>query len=686
MATTAGAGAADDAVATDFFFYVSQQNSSGNLDRKLTGFVANLKATCELPSFKAEFVTFQHHIRLALAGAALVDSPAWRGLLRLSLPTAMTPDTKILEDNGNGNGVDHRVAHGPYDIVLYPPYQFATQVLLGGILNLRHPDTGLAFAETVKSHVLPVNFNVSFEEFMKVASSHLRNVFAHSTEPYFLGQNSLYKASKKWCFSGTPLLEEPASPFWENRDILSYIFTATPYAFWIPLCYQRACVIMKQRKSGAFCSAVTQVSDNGFIQLAENLPPAVRQHEYIVIFDVEFGSTLKAGVSYHVMKSSSSHPTPSFRVSRTRSSAHPIEISAASFDDPHSARPIATFQKCSNILKDAAILECMPAAQMATEMPSLLDSYFDYDMSLAELMSQLGDGCKDAELFEDPKVSKKKHLHENTDFRSRFASLREKFNNRICLLSEFYKLQCRGDVNPRSDVAIWCKSYHIVSDILDEMFFVDFSISSSNWLGLSKVEAVVNFVAGKRHRLHVRIPKAVKTQPCPPDRLAEFEKIMATLKTGSHVASATKQMCWEFAVDPLVPDDSSPAAVPASPKSHRTPRAQEFYEQRTREYWLSEAGICTVEELFGDGVLAAERETLAFRDLMRHVRKIPCISAGQFQAYALTLFSPLQIFQSMALGVSHLHECGISHNGISAKYFKVSSPSTSRPRLLLSSH
>ena len=92
MATTAGAGAADDAVATDFFFYVSQQNSSGNLDRKLTGFVANLKATCELPSFKAEFVTFQHHIRLALAGAAHVDSPAWRGLLRLSLPTAMIPD------------------------------------------------------------------------------------------------------------------------------------------------------------------------------------------------------------------------------------------------------------------------------------------------------------------------------------------------------------------------------------------------------------------------------------------------------------------------------------------------------------------------------------------------------------------------------------------------------------------
>ena len=31
----------------------------------------------------------------------------------------------------------------------------------------------------------------------------------------------------------------------------------------------------------------------------------------------------------------------------------------------------------------------------------------------------------------------------------------------------------------------------------------------------------------------------------------------------------------------------------------------------------------------------------------------------------------VQIFQSMALGVSQLHECGIAHNGISPKYFKV---------------
>ncbi len=374
--------------------------------------------------------------------------------------------------------------------------------------------------------------------------------------------------------TGTPLLThtEPASPFWENRDILSYIFTATPYAFWMPLCYQRACVIMKQRRSGIFTFDVSQVRDDFWIELDLDVPPAVAQDDYVVTFDADFGLKLKAGVSYHVMKSSTSSPTPLFRVARSRSAADPIQV-AAGFFDPHSKRPIATFQKCANIRKDAAILECMPVAQTAGDAPSLLDSYFDYGVSLAELMSQLADGCRDDELFEDPSQSKAKHLHQNTAFRGRFALLREKFNSRIRLLSEFYKLQIGGHVDPHPDVAIWCKSYHIVSDIDDPNFFVDFSMSSSNWLGLSKVENVVNFVTGKHYRLTVRVPKAVKTQPCDPSRLCEFEQIMATLKTGSHVASASKQNCWEFAVDPQGLDVSSSSALEASPKISQDPES-----------------------------------------------------------------------------------------------------------------
>ncbi len=183
-------GAADAAIVTDFFFYVSQQNCSGDLNQNLTKFLHNLADTCGLPSFDADFVTFRYHIKLV----SLVDSPVWRGLLKLSLPLAETPKITVLEQFGNGSEA--------LGIILYPPYQFATQVLFGGSLNLGRPDLGLAFAETIKPVCLPVACCTSFEEFMRVSSVHLRNVFAHSTEPYFVGRQSLYNASKKWCFSG----------------------------------------------------------------------------------------------------------------------------------------------------------------------------------------------------------------------------------------------------------------------------------------------------------------------------------------------------------------------------------------------------------------------------------------------------------------------------------------------------
>jgi hypothetical protein len=128
------------AVVKNFFFYVSQQNSSGDLDQKLTGFVGNLAGASRFPCSNLDFVTFKHHIRRVPEGnlPAWHDSPAWRGLLKLSLPTAEAPETNVLEDVGNDRGT--------FDIILYPPYQFATQVLLGGSLNLRRPDVGLAFA------------------------------------------------------------------------------------------------------------------------------------------------------------------------------------------------------------------------------------------------------------------------------------------------------------------------------------------------------------------------------------------------------------------------------------------------------------------------------------------------------------------------------------------------------------
>ncbi len=65
---------------------------------------------------------------------------------------------------------------------------------------------------------------------------------------------------------------------------------------------------------------------------------------------------------------------------------------------------------------------------------------------------------------------------------------------------------------------------------------------------------------------------------------------------------------------------------------------------------MSEAGVCTLEELFGRKLTAVdklERNTKAHRMLIR------------------------VILLSMALAMFHLHECKIAHTVISLKYFKV---------------
>ena len=92
---------------------------------------------------------------------------------------------------------------------------------------------------------------------------------------------------------------------------------------------------------------------------------------------------------------------------------------------------------------------------------------------------------------------------------------------------------------------------------------------------------------------------------------------MATLKTGSNIASATKHRCLivnsqEGALYPEIPESDAvnsknlPEMVGGSPFAG--------------EAWVSEAGICTLKELFADGVSDAERRTFAFRNLMRQVR------------------------------------------------------------------
>ena len=75
--------------------------------------------------------------------------------------------------------------------------------------------------------------------------------------------------------------------------------------------------------------------------------------------------------------------------------------------------------------------------------------------------------------------------------------------------------------------------------------------------------------------------------------MEEFENLMRTLKTGSYIASATKEPNVLH-----VKPDGSPLFAGG---------------------WVSEAGICTLHDLFSRPIMVEERNSLAFRDVLREV-------------------------------------------------------------------
>ena len=109
----------------------------------------------------------------------------------------------------------------------------------------------------------------------------------------------------------------------------------------------------------------------------------------------------------------------------------------------------------------------------------------------------------------------------------------------------------------------------------------------------------------KQPHVEVRIPRAIKMQE--PARQHELFTLMDTLKTGSNIASASKHRCLEIKDI----DAFSPQATSDELRSNDLPEESEM--------WHSEAGICTLKELFESGVCLGERQTLAFRNLIRQV-------------------------------------------------------------------
>jgi hypothetical protein len=191
-----------------------------------------------------------------------------------------------------------------------------------------------------------------------------------------------------------------------------------------------------------------------------------------------------------------------------------------------------------------------------------------------------------------------------------FRHFLQKFRDKITKL----KLHCVGDragANDYDESLIWIRS--------DE-YGID-RCNHNIWLGLGRLEG------------GFRRPVAFKLNDAADGDGLHLARIMRKLKPGSFIASAE---LVEVAPTKVVESHSdNPQRTPTPSKQMR---------------WMSEAGICTLEEIFyrklsDDDKL--ERSTKAHRMLVR------------------------EILHSMALALFHLHECRIAHTQVSLNFFKL---------------
>jgi len=155
---------------------------------------------------------------------------------------------------------------------------------------------------------------------------------------------------------------------------------------------------------------------------------------------------------------------------------------------------------------------------------------------------------------------------------------------------------------------------------------LDSATNPNVWLGLGRLED------------GFRKPVAIKKNDEADDKL-RLKRVMRKLKPGSFIASAEL-----VELEPLHTEESQPPAT-APPQTPKTPK-----DKQLQQRWVSEAGVCTLEQLFAHPFPPSydeERCTKAHRMLVR------------------------EVLHSMALAVFHLHECKIAHGTINLRYFKV---------------
>lgn len=437
-----------------------------------------------------------------------------------------------------------------------------------------------------------------------------------------------------------------ADPFWRNSDVLNYLLTATPLAFFLPLCYKKVCQKMisdnqkesiQVRATGAGAFAVAS---------AAALPSFVDKNTRI-IFDRRIGPAILAGITYHV--TGIEGPRSYFKVALHPDGA-PLTVPATA-----DATVTATFQATPDYLCHAAILRCMPVAHPNLDVPSLLDLYFDYHMPLSNLMCHLENEC-DFSRESTPLVVDEKWFGSMKTSKNQVA--KSSLQRRFCWERGVFIRQLSNLFGMLRDTPVLPDCQAIPVCCLDPEFSIDSSAARQSsavypktprnalpvppkfaalaggglavasceqsvgdradsvtragpevWVGLSQVQSICR----QSCVLKFRKPVAFKAKKPPADRsrMQEFEELMRTLKPGSYIASASKES-KQFDLMMFSGGDGD--------KTPSTRQRVAFSEtsQKVSE-WVSEAGICTLHDLFKQPIAEIERKSLAFRDLLKEV-------------------------------------------------------------------
>ena len=278
-----------------------------------------------------------------------------------------------------------------------------------------------------------------------------------------------------------------------------------------------------------------------------------------------------------------------------------------------------------------SILSCIPPANPDMQAHSELDWYFDYDLKLPEFMT-LPWAQIQSRMVTPP--GKKKNRYAAVGLRGTFAELLETFHTKIHRLKD---LVSREPMFHALDACIWRKEF---------CFATNSQGKCSAWLGLGEPRVIPgdpNF----RRPVCIREDPFDKAQS---DLYKKFKSVMSFLNPSGYISAAIRSSVHAIEADSPSAGGSAGACVmraadltdalsaarldgpgsgsPISPtkcsQCHQTLRPPPLFPHTpplTRR-WVYEVGICTLQELFSRPITAVEKQTQAFRSLLREGRAV----------------------------------------------------------------